>query len=70
MQTDRRRQIELSILQLQGGADADEITTQFRMLCKQGHPDTANVDHPIQHNASLNELRAAKDWLIKDLESV
>ena len=70
LQTDRRRQIELSVLQLEAGATGEEINTQFRLLAKQGHPDTSCVGHQAQHNVSLQNLREAKDWLLKDLEGV
>ena len=70
LQTDRRRQVELKALQLQPGATAEEIRAQFHVLVKQGHPDTSNMGHTAQRTPSLQNLREAKDWLLKDLEGV
>ena len=70
LQTDRRRQIEMAVLELEAGATAEDIKMQFRILCKRGHPDAPNVGHRAAPYHGLQEMRAAKDWLIKDLEGI
>lgn len=72
LQLQRMRQRALRDLGFDEGATVTvaDVKEQFRMMVKQGHPDTATIDHGLSGVVPMmQDLRDAKDALLTVLEN-